>query len=97
MNTEESFPRLQSRTQRFTLGSPRSFRVSPDGQRVLFLRSASGTDSRHGLYVLDVPSGEEHCLVDPVAVLGESEDVPEEERARRERSRTQGGGVLAFA
>jgi dipeptidyl-peptidase-4 len=95
MRTEESFPRLQARTQRFTLGTPRGFRVSPDGQRVLFLRSASGTDPRHGLYVLDVPTGRERCLVDPAA--DEAETLPEQERARRERSRTQGGGVLAFA
>jgi dipeptidyl-peptidase-4 len=95
MSTEDSFPRLQARTHRFTLGTPRGFRVSPDGQRVLFLRSASGTDSRHGLYVLDVPTGRERCLVDPTA--DEAENPPEQERARRERSRTQGGGVLAFA
>jgi dipeptidyl-peptidase-4 len=97
MSIEESFPRLQSRTQRFTLGTPRGFRVSPDGERVLYLRSASGTDARHGLYVLDLPSGQERCLVDPVAMAGRTENVPEEERARRERSRTQGGGVLAYA
>ncbi|WP_244167377.1 hypothetical protein, partial [Streptomyces mutomycini] len=39
-----SFPRQHARTQRFTLGAPRAFTVSPDGTRVLFLRSSSGTD-----------------------------------------------------
>ena len=40
----ESFPRQQARTRRFTLGVPRSFRISPDGSRVAFLRSKTGTD-----------------------------------------------------
>ena len=40
----DSFPRQQARTRRFTLGAPRSFQVSPDGCRVVFLRSKSGTD-----------------------------------------------------
>ncbi|MCZ9344940.1 hypothetical protein NGM37_45055, partial [Streptomyces sp. TRM76130] len=45
MTTEpESFPKRHARTQRFTLGAPRSFAVAPDGSRVAFLRSASGTD-----------------------------------------------------
>ncbi|WP_434094553.1 hypothetical protein, partial [Streptomyces albidoflavus] len=39
-----SFPRQHARTQRFTLGAPRAFTVSPDGTRVIFLRSGSGTD-----------------------------------------------------
>ncbi|MEV0095545.1 prolyl oligopeptidase family serine peptidase [Streptomyces sp. NPDC050738] len=35
----EAFPRQFARTRRFTLGAPRDFTVSPDGLRVLFLRS----------------------------------------------------------
>jgi dipeptidyl-peptidase-4 len=33
----DTFPRQQARTQRFTLGVPRSFQVSPDGGRAAFL------------------------------------------------------------
>ena len=40
----ESFPRRQARTRRFTLGAPRGFTITPDGDRVLFLRSRGGTD-----------------------------------------------------
>jgi dipeptidyl-peptidase-4 len=92
-----SFLRLQARTQRFTLGTPRGFQVSPDGSRVLFLRSASGEDRQHILWKLDVASGEETRLADPDVLLGGHEELSPEERARRERSREQAGGVVGNA
>jgi dipeptidyl-peptidase 4 len=92
-----SFLRLQARTQRFTLGTPRGFQVSPDGSRVLFLRSASGEDRQHILWKLDVASGEETRLADPEVLLGGHEELSLAERARRERSREQGGGVVGNA
>nr|WP_027927358.1 prolyl oligopeptidase family serine peptidase [Amycolatopsis benzoatilytica] len=90
------FLRQQSRTQRFTLGSPKAFRVSPDGARVLFLRSATGADPRHSLWSFDLATGEETKLVDAAELVSGEEDLPPEERARRERARETGGGVVAF-
>lgn len=50
MTTEsDSFPKRHARTQRFTLGAPRSFTVAPDGSRVAFLRSGTGTDRANSL------------------------------------------------
>lgn len=99
MTTEpESFPRRHARTQRFTLGAPRSFTVAPDGTRVVFLRSASGTDRAGALWVLDPADGSERPAADPVALLGGAdEDLPPEERARRERSREGGAGIVGYA
>ena len=102
MTNESSFLRLQARTQRFTLGTPRGFQVSPDGSRVLFLRSASGADRQHILWRLDLATGTESRLADPDVLLGGggsgyTEDLPPEERARRERSREQAGGVVGNA
>jgi dipeptidyl-peptidase-4 len=91
-----SFLRLQARTQRFTLGTPREIRITPDGTRVLFLRSMSGTDPRHGLWSLDVAGGQETQLVDPANLLGDTEELSVEERAARERTRTQAGGVVGY-
>ncbi|MFE0024218.1 prolyl oligopeptidase family serine peptidase [Amycolatopsis sp. NPDC059021] len=91
------FLRRQSRTQRFTLGAPKEFRVSPDGSRVLFLRAETGTDPRHSLWSLDLASGEETKLVDAAELLPGEEELPAEERARRERSRETGGGVVGYA
>jgi dipeptidyl-peptidase-4 len=91
------FLRLQARTQRFTLGTPRGVQVAPDGDRVLFLRSASGTERRNSLLSLDVTSGKETTVVDPAELLATDEELPPEERARRERSRTQAAGVVAYS
>ncbi len=97
-----SFPRQYARTQRFTLGAPRSFSVSPDGSRVVFIRSASGTDRAGQLWVLDLDgeSGrpQERVAADPAALLGGvDEELSAEERARRERSREGSAGVVAYA
>ena len=95
MSEPDSFPRQSARTRRFTLGEPRSFTVCADGQRVLFLRALSGTDARTGLWSLEA-SGEERLVVDPNA-LGDADDVPAEEKARRERARETASGVVAYA
>jgi dipeptidyl-peptidase-4 len=93
----ESFPRQQARTQRFTLGAPRSFQISPDGSRVAFLRSQGGTDPLTCLWVLDVGSGKERLVADPATLNATDGDVPAPEKARRERTREQAGGIVAFA
>ncbi|MGW4400927.1 prolyl oligopeptidase family serine peptidase [Amycolatopsis nivea] len=90
------FLRQQARTQRFTLGAPKQFRVAPAGSRVLFLRSATGADPRHSLWSFDLATGEETKLIDAAELVSGDEDLPPEERARRERARETGGGVVAF-
>ncbi|MGC0375098.1 prolyl oligopeptidase family serine peptidase [Streptomyces sp. SAI-229] len=99
MTTEtDSFPRRHARTLRFTLGAPRSFSVAPDGSRVVFLRSGSGTDRANSLWVLDTEGGGERVAADPRALLGgASENLSPEERARRERSREGGAGIVGYA
>ncbi|MFF9492186.1 S9 family peptidase [Streptomyces flaveolus] len=99
MTTEsDSFPKRHARTQRFTLGAPRSFTVAPDGSRVAFLRSGSGTDRANSLWVLDVADGGERVAADPRALLGGAEErLSAEERARRERSREGGAGIVGYA
>ncbi|MBK0374587.1 prolyl oligopeptidase family serine peptidase [Streptomyces sp. RB110-1] len=93
-----SFPRQQARTQRFTLGAPRAFTVSPDETRVIFLRSASGTDRTNRLWVLDPATGEERVAADPEALLGGSaEKLSPQERARRERTREGSSGIVSYA
>ncbi|MEW2624829.1 prolyl oligopeptidase family serine peptidase [Streptomyces sp. NPDC048106] len=96
--TSDSFPRRHARTQRFTLGAPRGFTVAPDGARVAFLRSSSGSDRANSLWVLDLPDGTERLAADPGALLkGASEQLSPEERARRERSREGGAGIVGYA
>ncbi|MFC8495812.1 prolyl oligopeptidase family serine peptidase [Streptomyces sp. NPDC057235] len=96
-----SFPRQHARTQRFALGVPRGFSVSPDGERVVFVRSVSGTDRSHRLWVLDLPPGgapAERVAADPEVLLaGAEEELSPQERARRERSREGSAGIVAYA
>ncbi|MET0234276.1 MAG: prolyl oligopeptidase family serine peptidase [Kibdelosporangium sp.] len=98
MTRETSFLRLQARTQRFTLGTPKEIRVAPDGSRILFLRSPSGQERRHSLWQLDPATGKESVLADPGALLSDGdEELSAEERARRERARLQASGIVGNA
>ena len=93
----QSFPRQQARTRRFTLGVPRAFKVSPDGDRVTFLRSKAGDDPVTCLWEADAGTGEEHLVADPRALGADEENLPPEERARRERVRETAAGIVAYA
>ncbi|WP_443064333.1 prolyl oligopeptidase family serine peptidase [Streptomyces sp. NBC_00525] len=86
---------------RFTLGAPRAFTVSPDGGRVVYVRSGSGTDRSGRLWVLDLTGDgapRERLVADPRALLGGSpERLSARERARRERSREGSSGIVGYA
>jgi dipeptidyl-peptidase-4 len=99
MAADDTFPRQYARTRRLTLGEPRTITVSPDGARVVFLRSHHGDDPANCVWVLDVATGEERLVADPAMLLGndDSNDLPPEERARRERQREYAGGIVAYA
>ncbi|WP_433263473.1 prolyl oligopeptidase family serine peptidase [Actinosynnema sp. CS-041913] len=97
MGNETSFPRQQARTQRFTLGAPRTFTVTPDGGHVYFLRTATATSRANGLWVFDTATRAERLLVDPNTLLTDPEDLSPEERARRERTREQAAGIVGYA
>lgn len=94
----DTFPRQFARTQRLTLGEPRNIVVSLDGRRVIFLRSAHGSDLVNALWVLDRTTGLETCVADPRNLLADDflGDVSAEERSRRERVREGAGGIVGF-
>ncbi|MCB0966326.1 MAG: S9 family peptidase [Ilumatobacter sp.] len=96
----DSFPRQYARTQRLTLGEPRDLNVTPDGKRVVFARSRGGADPVNCLWVVDVESGEERLVADPVVLMADvaadDADLPPEERARRERLREGAGGITGY-
>ena len=93
----ESFPRQQARTRGFRLGVPRAFQVSPNGERVTFLRSKAGDDPVTCLWEADAVSGAERLIADPRALGADEENLPPEERARRERVRETAAGIVAYA
>ena len=84
-------------TQRFTLGAPRTITIGRDGRHILFCRSTSGDDPVNRLWVVDLPDPEPRLLVDPVTLLGSADvELTAEERARRERAREAGGGIVTY-
>ena len=96
------FPRRKARTLRFGCGAPRSARVVGDGSRALFLRSDGPEDTVTALWMSGFDkAGEprEIALADPRVLLADAddEDVPAEEKARRERAREGGSGIVSYS
>ena len=92
----EEFPRQAARTRGFSLGVPRAFTVSPDGERVVYLRTKTGDDPVSCLWVFDVSGAKERLVFDPGAEEAER-DLTDAERVRRERARERSSGVTSYA
>ena len=97
--TPDTFPRASARTQRFTRGAPRSMHLDPTGERLLFVRSAHGTDPVGALWSLDVASGDRDGCSPTRAACS-----PAATRSCRRPSgpaanavREAGGGIVGFA
>ena len=98
----DEFPGLKARTLRFTCGAPRSPRAIGDGSRALFLRSDGPEDTVTSLWMSVIGSDgdtDEILLADPRTLLADAdaEDVPAEEKARRERAREGGSGIVGYS
>jgi dipeptidyl-peptidase-4 len=95
--SDQTYPRQRARTRGFSCGAPRLFTIAPDGARVVFVRSTSGTDTVGRLWVLDAATGQETLVADPAALHEGAEELSREEQARRERMREQASGVVGYA
>ena len=93
----DTFPRQYARTQRLSLGEPRNFTVSSNGESVVFARSQSGSDSVNSLWVLNTHSGEEREVLNPRSLPADISTLTPEELRRRERAREGAGGVVTYA
>lgn len=94
-----SFPRQQARTRRFRLGAPGNFHIGREGSRVAFTRSSSGTDPVNCLWLIERDGQEttETLVADPTVLSTDGEDLPDVERARRERMRETSAGITSFS
>ena len=98
-----AFPRRKARTLRFTSGAPRSAQAIGDGTRALFLRSDGPEDLVTALWLsvwsADGADHREVLLADPRRLLADadSEEVSEEEKARSERAREGGQGIVSYS
>ncbi|MEU6147845.1 prolyl oligopeptidase family serine peptidase [Streptomyces sp. NPDC047081] len=88
--TTPPFPDQLTRTRCFTLGIPDRFSITPDGRTVLFLRSRSGDDPASCLWALDLDTGTEDLLADPLRLRGHARSGIEAYATDRT------GGLIAF-
>lgn len=93
-----NFPKQFAQTRRFSAGRARSFILSPENNKVYFVRSTSKEDLRLSLFALDTQTGQEKLLVNPQDLKISDEDfLPAQEKARRERLRESGSGITSFS
>ena len=91
--TPDPFLDQFARTYRFRLGKPGSFKLTPNGDAVLFLRSPNRSFVQD-LYSFDVATGQERVLLTAKEILGAGdEQLSAEEKARRERMRLAAKGI----
>ena len=76
--------------------APRSPSISPDGQRVTFLRGKQDDFERLDLWEYHIASGETRMLVNSDDLHQGDENLSDEERARRERMRLSGTGIVSY-
>lgn len=98
MSSAPTFPKHSAMTRRFTLGVPHSFRISPDGRRILFLRTATGSDPCQRLWLRDIATRDELVLADPHSLVGADDDASTGfDRDRKERARIAATGIIDYA
>ena len=76
--------------------SPKSLKVSPDGKRVTFLQGKQTDYERYDLWEYVVASGETRMLFDSDDLHSGEEVLSDEEKARRERKRVHGTGIMEY-
>ncbi len=76
--------------------APRSLKVSPDGQRVTFLRGKETDYDQLDLWEYHIASGETRMLFDSAALAQGDGELSDEEKARRERMRLSGSGIVSY-
>ena len=95
VDLDDGFPGVYAQTDRFRCGMPRSFSVTD--AHVTYLRSEGAYERRLSLWRFDLATGIEHCLVEADALVADDGDLPDAERARRERLRESGSGITSYS
>ncbi|WP_445778714.1 DPP IV N-terminal domain-containing protein [Shewanella sp.] len=74
--------------------SPRGLALSPDGKRVTYLSSRADNQHFYDLWQMNIATGERSILIN--ADLLASGELSDEEKARRERQRIYGEGIMEY-
>ncbi len=76
--------------------SPKNLKVSPDGKRVTFLKGKQRDYEKYDLWEYDVASGKTRILFDSDDLISGEVELSDEEKARRERMRESGSGIIEY-
>jgi dipeptidyl-peptidase-4 len=76
--------------------SQKKLQVSPDGKRVTFLQGKKTDYERLDLWEYDINSGKTQLLFDSDDLSSGPEILSDEEKARRERMRLSGSGIVSY-
>ena len=76
--------------------TPKSLKFSPDGSRVTYLQGKASDKNRYDLWEYNLASKEHRLLVDSAALFSGTETLSDEEKARRERQRVYGFGIIEY-
>lgn len=74
-----------------------SVKISPDGEFVTVLQGREEDARQQDLWAYDLTTGEGRLLVSSTDLLGEPEELSEEEKNRRERAREYGKGIVSYS
>ena len=76
---------------------PRAVKISPDGQRLTFLKAKENDFQVLDLWEFDIKTGEQKLLVDSKQLTGDKEEnISQAEQARRERMRIMSTGIIQY-
>lgn len=76
--------------------APRKLKLSPDGQRATYIQAREDDYNRFDLWQYNVETGKRSMLVDSESLVSGPENLSDEEKARRERQRIFGKGILEY-
>ncbi|WMN60973.1 DPP IV N-terminal domain-containing protein [Pseudoalteromonas xiamenensis] len=76
--------------------APIKLKFSPDGTRVTYLQGKAEDQKRYDLWEYNLKDKTNRLLVDSQALFSGKEELSDEEKARRERQRIFGRGILEY-
>jgi dipeptidyl-peptidase 4 len=76
--------------------SPRALEFSPDGTRVTYLQGREDDYDRYDLWEYHIADNANRVLVDSDSLHKGEENLSDEEKARRERQRIFGSGIMEY-
>ncbi|RCU45642.1 S9 family peptidase [Corallincola holothuriorum] len=75
---------------------PKKLQLAPDGSQVSFIRPREDDYNAYDLWSYHLETGKTAKLVDAAELTGGAETLSDEEKARRERQRIFGSGILEY-